>query len=102
MQGLFFAVARIIPVAAIVISVLFFLRSIDRFRNWRDGETTEFWMFLSLILGGFSLLLIGGGLFSIMTMGEIALITMAIGLLIGLISIALGTVYYLRCWQESK
>jgi hypothetical protein len=102
MQGLLYAVARIVPIAAIVISVLFFLRSIDRFRNWRDGDATELWMFLSLILGGFSLLLVGGGLFGILTIEEAALFSMAIGLLIGLISIALGTVYYLRCWQESK
>ena len=99
MQDFYAMVVGIIPTAAIIFSVFFALRSIDRYRNWRDGEAHELWIFLALVIGALSMLFVGSGLFNVIFETDVALFVLVVGIFMGVAAIGLGTVYYYFLWR---
>ena len=99
MQDLYAVVVGIVPTAAIIFSVFFALRSIGRYRNWRDGEAHELWIFLALVIGAVSMLFVASGLFNIIFAEDIPLFLIVIGIFMGVAAIGLGTVYYYVLWR---
>jgi hypothetical protein len=99
MQDFYALVVGIIPTAAVIFSVFFALRSIGRFRNWRDGEKQELWIFLALVIGALSMLFVASGLFNVIFETDIALFIIVLGIFMGVAAIGLGTVYYIVLWR---
>ena len=103
MQEILGVALIVVTLAGITMGVFFFLRSIPRYQNWRDGEKDELWMFISFLCGGLSGILLGMG-YWIMVVGEsyATYQIIPLGIILGLGAIALATVYIILKWKDAN
>ena len=101
MQGILLSAVVLVIALSVIMGIFLLLRSIERYRLWQDGEKDERWLFLAFLIGGIALVLLGfnitGAILDQPLNGNMVIICLCIGL----ISMALATVYYIFQWLHS-
>lgn len=87
-----------------VVGIFFVIRGIYRYQDWRAGEKKELYNFLAYWLAGAGALLIGIPMLQVFGKGENPFIAVSgpIGLILGLVAMALITYRIFLDWRELK
>ncbi|MHA1278450.1 MAG: hypothetical protein ACTSQI_13370 [Candidatus Helarchaeota archaeon] len=97
---IFYSFTWICGISAIVIGVFMVLRCLNHFKNWREGNADQLWLFLAYVIGGCILSIIGIGLILFITANSSSLYgiineLIPVLLYISLIPIGLTTYWYI-------